>query len=69
MRYVIACLEEEQHEMAYRIYVTEALRSIPQGKFSQKSFYDIIHSEPQDEQSGDEIAMEIIAKAGLSFGE
>lgn len=65
---MVACIEEKQHELAYRIYVTEALRGIPQGQYSQKSFYDIITSKPQEQKSGDEIAMEIIMKAGLSFG-
>ena len=68
MRYVLACLEDEKHEMAYRIYVTEALRNIPQGKFSQKSFYDIIDGEEDEIKSGDEIAAEVIMRAGLTFG-
>lgn len=70
MRYVMACLEDEKHEKAYRIYVTEALRGIPQGKYSRKSFCDII-DEIEDEnvaKSGDEIVAEVMRKAGLSFG-
>lgn len=54
--------------MAYRIYVTEALRNIPQGQWSQKSFYDIINSTEKEEESGDEIVMDIVKRAGLSFG-
>lgn len=68
MRYVVACLEDYQHEMAYRIYVTEALRNIPQGQWSQKSFYDIINSTEEEAESGDEIVMDIVNRAGLSFG-
>ena len=66
----MACLEDEKHEKAYRIYVTEALRGIPQGKYSQKSFCDIINEVETEEaaKSGDEIAVEVMRKAGLSFG-
>lgn len=63
-------MDEERHEMAYRIYVTEALRYIPQGTYSKKSFCDIINEVENDEaaKSGDEIAVEVMRKAGLSFG-
>ena len=69
MRYVVACVEEYQHEMTYRIYVTESLRNIPQGKFSKKSYYDIIKGVEEEPVNGDEIVVEVMRNAGLSFGE
>lgn len=58
---------EYQHERAYRIFVTDALyesadhmRIVPQGRY-----YDVIHPQRVEKRSGEEIAQEIIEKAGL----
>lgn len=68
MRYVKARLEQEQREMAYRLYVTDSLQNIPQQKFMTKRFADVIINKPEDTRTGDEIAAEVIAKAGLTLG-
>ena len=67
MRYVLARLEDEQRTMKYRFYVSNALQLIPQNKWCAKSLYDIMYPKPEDNKSGDEIAFEVIKKAGLSF--
>ena len=72
MRYVEARLDEYQREEAYRIYVTNSLQLTPQRKYVQKSYLDILKSmeEPvTPPKSGEEIAVEVITKAGLKFGE
>ena len=51
--------------MAYRFYVTTALQNIPQGKCTTISFYDMLYKEQEEEKTADEIAMDVIAKAGL----
>lgn len=67
MRYVIARYVEYQREMAYRIFVTDALyedaehmRIIPQERYVEK-----IQPHKIEKRSGEEIAQEVIAKAGL----
>ena len=65
MRYVIARLDEEDREMAYRFYVTNSLQNIPQNKYITKTFYDMLYPEPQDDRSAEEIVDDVVAKAGL----
>lgn len=68
MRYVNARLEDFEREEAYRIYVTKSLQLNPQGNYLTSSFYDIIHGETEiDDRDGDEIAADIITRAGLRF--
>lgn len=70
MRYVEARFEEVNREEAYRIFVTRSLQLAPQMKFLTKNYYEIINPEPeQEEKTGDEIAADVIARAGLKFGE
>lgn len=70
MRYVIARLEDETREMAYRIYVTKSLQLAPQGKALTINYTDILKPAPEEEQkTGEEIAIDIIKRAGLIIGE
>jgi len=41
------------------------LQGIPQSKYPTQKFYDILYAKEQDERSAEEIAEDIIAKAGL----
>lgn len=68
MRYVKARMEQERRELAYRIYVTDSLQNIPQNKFFTNRFADNIIKKKEDTRSGDEIAADVIAQAGLSLG-
>ena len=68
MRYVDARLDEYQREEAYRIYVTNSLQHAPRGQSLTKSYYELIHPAKKDTRSGDEIALEVIKRAGLNFG-
>jgi len=65
LRYVIARIEEDTREMTYRFYVTTCLQNIPQQKYTTVSFYDILYPKPEDNRSAEEIAADVIAKAGL----
>lgn len=75
MRYVVARYNEKQRDMAYRIYLTDSFKCIaentaqsaPEGHYLTARYYDIINPQPQDNRSGDEIAIDIITRAGLSF--
>ena len=72
MRYVTTRYQSQQRDLIYRIYVTDCLRMIAEntaklskGSYTAAIFYDIINPKPKDERSGEEIAADIIKKAGL----
>lgn len=65
MRYVEARLTRDNRDSVYRIYVTDALQGIPQQKFSNKRYIDLIQPVKVDTRTGDEIAAEVIKKLGL----
>ena len=68
MRYVEARIEENDREDAYRILISKNLQLSPQGKFLDLNYTDIIQPEKkEDRRSGDEIALDIIQRAGLKF--
>jgi hypothetical protein len=69
MRYVNSRIWEHQREEAYRIYISESLRLLPQNKYIQKPYYEIIQPQTAQNVSGDEVAVDIITRAGLTFME
>lgn len=68
MRYTIARFEEYEREMAYRIFVTKSLQLIPQSKWLNTDYENIIKPQKIDKRSGEEVALDVIKKAGLRFG-
>lgn len=69
MRYVEARFEQRQDDLAYRIYVTDSLQNIPQGKYYTGRYADRLIRKPIDNRTADEIAEDIIRAAGLRFEE
>ena len=72
MRYAMARYQSQQRDLAYRIYVTDCLRmvtentaKISQGFYTAARFYDVINPKPVDNRSGNEIAADIIKRAGI----
>ena len=72
MRYAIARYQSQQRDLAYRIYVTDCLRIISEntakmggGSYITAKFADIITPKPTDNRTGDEIAADIIKRAGI----
>ena len=72
MRYAMARYQSQQRDLAYRIYVTDCLRmetentaKMSQGAYTAARFYDIINHKPVDNRSGNEIAADIIKRAGI----
>lgn len=59
--------------MTYRFYVANSLQNIPQGKHMTLTLYDLLYNpvedEEEDERTGDEIAIDIMTRAGLVFEE
>ena len=72
MRYAIARFNQHQRDLAYRIYVTDCLRmvaentaKISQGSYTATRFYDIINTKQVDNRIGNEIAADIVKRAGI----
>lgn len=55
--------------MKYKTYVADSLQGIPQHKYISRRYIDMINldNKPVDDRTGDEIAEDIISKAGLQF--
>ena len=72
MRYAIARYQSQQRDLAYRIYVADCLRIISEntakiggGSYITAKFGDIINPKPVDNRTGEEIAADIIKRAGI----
>lgn len=69
MRYVEARVDKFIREETYRIYVTRSLQLAPQNKFMQRDYIEVLKSSnSHDDRNGDEIAVDIMTRAGLKFG-
>lgn len=60
MRYVISKINENEREMAYRIYMTDTLFYYSDNKRLTQRFYDILHPPAVDNRTADEIAIDVI---------
>lgn len=65
-------IKKHCEEHAYKVYTAECLRMLTEntaklsnGRYVTKSFSEIIQVKPVDKRTGDEIAMDVIKKAGL----
>ena len=72
MRYAIARYQSQQRDLAYRFYVSECLRIISEntakmggGSYITAKLADIINPKPVDNRTGEEIAADIIRRAGI----
>ena len=72
MRYAMARYQSQQRDLVYRIYVTDCLRIISEnsakmcgGSYMKAKFSDIINPKPVDNRAGEEIAADIIKRAGI----
>ena len=72
MRYAMARYQSQQRDLVYRIYVTDCLRIISEntakmggGSYITAKFVDIINPKPVDNRTGEEIAVDIIKRAGI----
>ena len=71
MRYAIARHNTNRRDVAYRIYVSDCLRMICEntakyggGSYVTKRLADVVYRK-QDNRTGEEIAADIIKRAGL----
>lgn len=61
-------------DTVYRTYTADALRTISEntaryggGSYVTARYYDLIHPKPVDTRSGDEIANDILVRAGVTI--
>lgn len=67
MRYVKARAEQISREEAYRIFVTESLRIIPQQRWFTKSYLELLKPQQIETRSGKEVAEEVAEKLGFKI--
>lgn len=72
MRYATARFNQHQRDLAYRIYASDCLRIISEntakiggGSYITAKFEDIINPKHVDNRAGEEIAADIINRAGI----
>lgn len=80
INHIAASFHRKQEEIRYKAYVTDSLKAIAEntmrrlipgigaveyGSYIPKRWYN--QEEPQDERTGDEIAEDIIRRAGLTL--
>ena len=70
--FCISLFQKEQEEKAVKIYFSECLRIITEntakmggGSYITAKFADIINPKPVDNRAGEEIAADIIKRAGI----
>lgn len=67
---MVARWRERDEREAFRVYLSESVRLMAQGKWIKEPFLSVVNggageSEAEDTRSGDEIAADIIEKMGL----
>ena len=74
--FCISLFKKEQEDKAVKIYYAECLRIITEntakmcgGSYITVKFYDIINPKPVGNQTGEEIAADVIKRLGLNFKE
>ena len=64
---MVARWRERDEREAFRVYLSESVRLMAQGKWLKEPFLSIVNggSEAEDTRGGDEIAADIIERMGL----
>ncbi len=65
MRYAEARLEQELLDYAYRVYITDSLKARGEGMRLTERFADLVKQHPVDNRTGEQIAEDIIKRAGI----
>ena len=62
-------MDEYNREEAYRFYISKSLQLAPQGKWLAKDLNEIFNPKPEDHRTSNDIAFDIMKRAGLHFEE
>lgn len=52
-------------ELAYRFYITDAVKLMGEGKYLKYRYYDVLHPQPVDERPAMEMATDILSRVGV----
>lgn len=73
VKYALARFKSDVEDEAYRVYTTDALRTISESTahfggsgYITARYYDLVHPQPEDNRSGEEIASDILERAGVT---
>ena len=69
MRYIDARLEAFSRDEMYRIFISENVRLAPQNKWVSISWSDFVNNRDEEPVDAEELIMEVMQNAGLSFEE
>lgn len=69
MRYIDARLEAFSRDEMYRIFISESARLAPQNKWVSITWSDFINNKEEEPVDAEELILEVMQNAGLSFGE
>ena len=69
MDFIVALFQNEQEEMVYRVYVTDALKLLTENgnRTLNFRFAELLEkrNKPHDNRSGEEIVADVIKRCGL----
>lgn len=67
VEHVMAEYNNKIEKRLYRCYTSDMLKAVAEGMGAtvNSRFADLLENEPQDERTGDEIALDVIKRAGL----
>ena len=69
MQYVLCRIRQYEKEVAYRLYMSDLFFYQARGKTQEQRYADIaFYKKKIDPRSADEIALDIIKRAGLHVG-
>lgn len=60
-------IRAQTEELSFRVYVTDSLRAQGEGKYLAERWADLIRPAPRDDRTPDEIAADVITRAGLTL--
>lgn len=58
-------IRQQEDEFSFRVYVTDSLRLSGESKYLSARWLDMVRRKPEDTRTGDEIAADVIKRAGL----
>lgn len=74
--YCVAAFAKDEEERVYRAYLTDALQAIShntagmaaEGHVMTRRFAELVNWVEEDTRTGDEVAADVIKRAGLKYG-
>lgn len=62
-RYCLARFKREKQELAFRVYMTDAVRLIPQSQYPASRYWELIN--PPEQIDPEQVISDVASRAGL----